>query len=295
MARLTDRQRREFKELGFLVLRDAVDPDDVAAAREAVWDAIPYDADDYEGLVEAPTRFENVMGDIEDREPFAAINDRLFEYAEALVGEGVLEPPGDGMQIAPRFPEGDAPHHPWAKQPRDLNSHIDGYGADYSLGDEIGHSALFGVVYFDRVRPTGGGFTVWPGSHWNVGEYFRTHALEAGKGGVAGMDDGAWDYDAARSDQFDPVELWGDAGTVVLAHYKIEHCGGVNLSPDARLAGIKRFSQEDGDAMKREAAADIWRGWPAMADVEVGPHAYPREVADEDEDASTVEVIERRE
>lgn len=291
-------EKRQFKELGFITIRDAIDPDVIEEARSIIWDAMPMEPGEYEPLDMDPEQVYQQMGEMPTMEPFDAINQALHEYAEELIGEGelVAPSPGEGAQIALRFPQGEAPHHPEATQPSDLHGHIEGYGHDYQMGGEIQYGSLIGGVYLNQVRPMGGGFTVWPGSHWTAAEYFETHSLESGRGGLPAIgEDGNWDYDRKRSDQFDPFEITGDAGTVFLAHYKLEHTGGVNLSPKVRMSMIRRFQRRDAEGDQRDAAANPFKYWPAMQDVELNPTMDPLKVTpEEDESAATVDVIERR-
>lgn len=290
----TEEQRREFKELGFLTLRDAIDESVVEEARTALQNAVPSDREEYESLSDDPDAIKKQINQIQSAEPFNRINEALYEYADALVGGDELAPPGDGTQIALRYPEPEGPHDPASKQPRDLHGHLDGYRAGYELGDKIEYATVFGIVYLDRVRPMGGGFTVWPGSHWNVAEYFETHSLESGRGGIPGFtDEGEWDYDTKRHEQFDPFEITGDAGTVILAHYKLEHTGGVNLGDSIRMSALRRFRRADAQEDKRDAASNIWKYWPAMQDVEVSEKMRNPRVTDTG-DTEIVDIVEKR-
>jgi len=264
--RLGSRRKREFKRQGFLIVEDGIDRELALRARDQVYEAIPEDPDDYEALVEGG----GSMDGIADPTPFEAINDRLFDYGERLVGEGALAPlSGHGLTL--RYPSGTPPWSPAADQLTDTRSHIDGHGGTYRRGDEVGYFTCFAMVYLDRVPPQTGGFTVWPGSHLDAGEYYQDHARSAGYMGTMGRDpDGGWDYGQERSDQFDGFEIHGDPGTVIVAHQQLEHCGGVNNSRRVRISNIKRLSRADADEIDTDRAyRDVWQYWPAMREIEI--------------------------
>ena len=297
VEQISDAQKREFKELGFLVIRDGIEADLVREASDVMWDAMPHAKDDHEAILDPDTPSPSgIQDDMETNEPIAEINERLHAYGEQLVGEGTLQDPGDRTHLALRYPKGVRSNDPRAPQvSSDLNSHIDGWGNEFELDeDEVGYNTMFAIAYLDRVRPQGGGFTVWPGSHWTAGEYFQSHSLKSGKGGVPGItEEGRWDYEIKRSDQADGFELWGDAGTVILAHYKLEHSAGINLSPNVRSAAITRLSRPDGDEIKHEAAKDIWKYWPAMQEVDVYP-GFEESVIEEQPSGGPTYILEQR-
>jgi len=268
MVSFTDSERRSFARNGFLVREDLLSAEVVDDARAAVVDAMdadPRDPDDvigggYEVAVEGV-----------DQPPLTAIAEALFPAAEALVGEGVLEPPSAGMQVAVDFPDDDAaePVH----GPKAVEGHLDGYAA-FDENPEVTTFQLGAAIYLDDVAPRGGGFTVWPGSHRAAAAYFEDHALETVGGKpnnsqlpATGENPGEWDYDRRLHEQRDPYEVAGSAGTVVLWHGLLTHTAGINTGERARLAGIKRFAREDVEDVRSEAASNLFEYWPAMAGV----------------------------
>jgi hypothetical protein len=119
----SEKERRDFKRLGFLTIRDGVDADLIEEAREMIEDdALPETQAELEAVTEAHEAGESVALDVEGRgvklkpdsrsiladapteEPFRTINEQVYEYAEALVGEGQLEPPDAHARIPLRFP-----------------------------------------------------------------------------------------------------------------------------------------------------------------------------------------------
>ncbi|QLH78198.1 phytanoyl-CoA dioxygenase family protein [Halosimplex rubrum] len=268
MVSFSDSERRAFARNGFLVREDLLSPGLVDDARAAVVDAMDADPDDPEALIGAG--YEVALEGVEQA-PLTAIAEALFPAAEALVGEGVLAPPGAGMQVALEFPDGDAADP--AHGPKTVDGHLDGYAA-FDENPEVTTFQLGAAVYFDDVPPRGGGFTVWPGSHRVAAEYFGDHALESVGGKptnselpATGEAPDEWDYDRRLHDQRDPYEVAGSAGTVVLWHGLLTHAAGINTGERVRMAGIERFAREDIDDVRRDAASNLFEYWPAMAGV----------------------------
>jgi len=286
-ALFDEQDRREFKRNGFLVLPGLLDDDLVADARETIaGDDTPdsgaelqrmMDADDDELEIDVEGRRVKTFGGADGgvciasavhEEPFRTINERVFEYAEALVGEGQLAPPDASTRITLRFPNHEDLLAPDAEQPGDLGTHIDGINA--TSGDLV---TIGAAIYVDRVQPRGGGFTVWPGSHRLAGRYFETldpdDYAEAG-GGLPRWTGDGWDHDGQLRDQYDPIEVSGSAGTVTLWHGHMEHSGGVSLSPGrTRMALFSRFRLSEDLYDIELVAPDPFYGWTGMEDVDV--------------------------
>jgi hypothetical protein len=282
MSLLTHEQRREFKRSGFLVVDGVLDDELVTQAREAVLaDHVPESWDHLEEMIDTPE--EDLPLDAEGRnvkmhsgdfkmtyheEAFARINEQLYPYAEELVGEGRLTDPSDTGRIVLRFPQPDTLTTPDAEQAGEINSHIDGV----NVGSRM---PTFGAaIYLNRIQPRGGGFTVWPGSHHLVGKYYREAAgdIYDGSGGIPALNaDGTWTDDRQLSEQFDPIEVHGDPGTVVLWHGHMEHTGGINLSPGTvRIGQFTRYRLREelyDDAM--DYARHPFHYWEGLRDIDL--------------------------
>jgi len=261
---LTTSQKSEFARQGFLVVRDAAPADAVKAAREQVWDAIEEEPDEPEAW--GDNRSVSAPEDIENPEPFRELNESLYEHCAALVGDSLRDPADASAQLALRFPSGEL-GATGGKQLNDVSSHVDGFlDVEDGEGDVVPHT-VNASLYLDRVEPYGGGFTVWPGSHIDVCRYMEEEGLQAAKRGVPAPDGrGGWG-DASRDDAFDPLELTGNAGDVVLWHGRLEHEGGINHSPNLRMAHIKRFFHEDGERIQEERPGEPFAGWDGMEGV----------------------------
>jgi ectoine hydroxylase-related dioxygenase (phytanoyl-CoA dioxygenase family) len=262
---LSEQQRRRFKRDGYLVVTDALDDDLVEEGRETLAAAVPEDIDDPDDVVGEGGR----SPEPDATAPFGAINDRLYDYATALVGDELVAPDVSHLQFALRYPRDLrlGAHHDRTPS----FGHLDAYGPGFRDEGEYGGFTVGATVYFDDVVERGGGFTVWPGSHWVAADYYADHSVESpGYHGhlPAIDDDGGWDYTRRLDEQARSHEIAAPGGSVILWHNKLTHAAGVNQSPNVRIAGIQRFSRHDHDEIKRDAADKPFKYWPALEEVE---------------------------
>lgn len=261
---LDQEQRREFGQQGYLVLEDAIDQELIEEGRELIWNEIPESPDNPEELVGVGSR----TPDVPTEEPFMTIKRQLFEFGAELVGDSLVAPDSPHMQLALRYPRELRLSEHLDRKP--THGHLDGFGPGYKKTGQYSSWMVAGVVYFDDVVSGGGGFTVWPGTHWVAADYFSNHALNTpGYGGPlpAIDDDGGWDRNHTISDQVRSRELNYDAGTVILWHNKIYHTTGVNQSENIRMAGITRFSREDQDEIYEDAADKPLKYWDGVPEI----------------------------
>lgn len=271
---LSPDQRREFKRSGFLVLPGALDTETISAARESVWSGIPEDRDDRSTW--EPGAYRNAREEVADADALRAVDEAVHPYIEDLLADVELPAPGRLMQVQLRFPSGNELTDPTAAQPTDRTGHVDGFG-QYSRTGTVGYTTTAGVVYLDEVPPRGGGFTVWPGSHRVLSDFFDEYPPEAlgelGSRPPAITPDG-WNLGRRLQDQLDPFEITGPAGTLVLWHGKLLHTAGVHHGPNVRMAAIPRYRPPDPDAVKRPVAAEIWRLWDGFDELSL-PRVSP--------------------
>jgi hypothetical protein len=277
MTALTEADVRAFRRNGFLVVEDAVDAAVCERAREAVWAAVPEEPDDVAALraAESPGNFGHQRAgrnELEETlptaEPFEAMLDAVFPYAEALVGAGNLPEPGADLPetdclhstaVNPvvRYPAADTtwddPNGSDANPPieAELSPHVDG------LGNET-PSTLIVVVLFDRIYPRDGGFTLWPGSHRLVTDWLADNPTET-------IDPLPEAVAEATGPGF---EVSGSAGTAVVAHNKTLHAAGPLYGDRPRMAAIANLSRTDIDEMGAEYTSDPWAYWDGVRDVE---------------------------
>ena len=262
---LSDQQRRQFVRDGYLVIEDGIDRELVDAAFEQIVDAVPEDVDDPEQLRGVGFR----SPDVDAADEFAAINDQLYAYGRALVGEKLQEP-GPSPMLKLEYPKELRLSTHLDRRPH--TGHLDGFGPGFKQTGQYTGFGIAGNVYFDDVPERGGGFTVWPGSHWVAADYFSEYALNTpGQGGQlpAIDDDGGWDRSRSMSDQLRSRELNAPAGTVTLWHNKLTHTAGVNQSDRIRMAGITRMRRTDHDEILEDAADKPFKYWDGVADLDV--------------------------
>jgi hypothetical protein len=277
---LSDAQKREFKQNGFIIVNNAINVDLITWARDTVWDSLPEDPDDINMLLqnENPGIMADDVGGVylldevlSTGKPMKAILQQARLYAEELVGENVLAEPradlpetclhNEGVNPIVRYPK---PHVDWSDpNGTDKNSpyygdagkHVDGYGGDPTRVWSIGATVLL-----DHVQPRGGGTLVWPGSHRLMGEYFSEHSVDS------------LDNNSLPQVEFgEPFEVTGDPGTLLLWHNKLIHTGATNYSPRPRVAAFARLSRADIDEVKEDASGNIWKYWEGMEDISISP------------------------
>lgn len=249
---LTDAQKREFVEEGFLVIPQAIPTEMVEAARRAVNHSIGYVGQGGENLennrsaffcaelLEAP-----VILDLYNQSPVMTI-------AEELMGQGNVQPVVRAKPY-PRFPL------PVGEVPPEPGGHIDGIGNGFNgtaKGDYKRGFTAFAVIYLaDVLQPYSGNFTVWPKSHRFFADYFQREGHQVLANGVPRLE-----MPEA------PIMVTANAGDLILAHHQLFHAGGPNASPDVRLAVIARLQHKDVAEIGYDAYTDIWREWPGLHD-----------------------------
>ena len=138
--------------------------------------------------------------------------------------------------------------------------HIDGIptpnnGMD---GDELRpFTMLLGVFLSDVVADFSGNFTVWPGSHLLLAEYFAKRGERARREGMPAIPLGQ------------PKQLLCKAGDVVLCHYNLAHGAAVNTSDFDRYAVFFRFTHrtfdrdvyQDAPQTEWKHLTKIWTDW----------------------------------
>ena len=207
MAFLTDDDRAFFKENGYLTRTDLLSQEQIDTARDALWEGIEADRDDPNSWVGAGPRVPVPSSHPAIRS--TVMESAVFEVTEELVGKGQLTPGAPGPHLV--FPSGDN------EGTMPVHGHLDGYYTPTN-GVPEGTVGIFHVgttIYVEDIEPRGGGFTLWPGTHQQAAEYFRTHSLLSVPGG-------------SSKDLFElpeALEVTGLAGTVCLWHGQLMHSG----------------------------------------------------------------------
>lgn len=250
---LSNEQKQEFYEQGYLKIPGAVPPSMVDEARKAMnysIGAVGQTGEDAEAFKVAAycheLRGEPLMTDLFNRTG-------VMDAAECLIGKGKVLP-CENVQMAMRFPtilDDDVP------EPR---GHLDGLGNGkngMAKGVYRRGFTAFAVIYLADVPEMDcGNFTVWPGSHRFFEDYFQTNGHEVLMEGTPKVD---FPHPA--------VQVTGKAGDAVIAHHQMVHTGGPNASPDIRYAVITRLRHVDCEANGIEVYTDIWREWDGVRDL----------------------------
>jgi len=172
----------------------------------------------------------------------------VYELAEELTSSGSLQPVEQG-QIALRFPTPGRGR----KQP---GGHIDGIpngengvpeGTIYSF------TTLVGIPLSLVDRDFAGNFTVWPGSHLKLQEWFQSHRL------IDLLETGL-----PRLDYGPPHQVQWEPGDVIFAHHQTVHGIAPNLSPNIRYACFYRLHHVQHDQLREKVVSDIWREYDGV-------------------------------
>jgi len=248
---LTPEQIREFYDRGYVKIPGAISKTMVDTARQAVNHSIgtlgPNGEDMSKHRAAQFCRDLNgapVIMDLFNASP-------VISLAESLMGEGNLQKPIRGAQVAPRFPTviGEVPPEP--------RGHLDGMGTGTNgmpKGVYRRGFTAFAVIYLaDVPEPYSGNFTVWPGSHRFFENYLKREGLEILSNGTPRVDlpEG-------------PDMVTGNAGDLIIAHHQMIHTGGPNASPNIRYAAIARLRHIDCEKNGNEGFQDIWREFPCV-------------------------------
>jgi hypothetical protein len=217
---LGDGDKARFARDGFVILRGAIPPEQVRAARAVIAASLEKDESHGRMLEQLQSTFcadsvahPDIVGLLEPLRPAIA---ELFGTAEA--------PVADGAQIALRFPQlrsiGDERH----------GFHLDGYpaGANGIPAGTIFRNTLLAGVYLTPLRgPDRGNFVVWPGSHrlfarhlrdLDAPRHLREHGAEPLLAKIRALECGP------------PLQVEVEAGDAVLAHHLLGHGAADNFS-----------------------------------------------------------------
>ena len=250
---LTQEQKLEFVDKGYLKFENAVPQDLIAKARRAMNHSIGevgLGGEDLEnnrsGYHCAELCDQSVISDLFN-------TPAIMEIFEDLMGEGNVQPI-EWAKPYPRFPL------PLGEEAKEPGGHIDGTGSGTNgtaKGDYNRGFTAFSVVYLaDVPEPYSGNFTVWPGSHRAMETHFKDVGHEVLSNGMP------------KIDLPEPaVMVTGKAGDLVVAHHAMVHGACQNASPNTRLAVIARPKHVNVDALGKDAYIDIWAEWSGVQDV----------------------------
>jgi hypothetical protein len=128
---------------------------------------------------------------------------------------------------------------------------------------------LIATTYLHDVAPGGGGLLVWPGSHEDLYPIFDSK-LEF-------MASPAYEAILKRHRSYDPVELTGKAGDVILIHHRLLHAPSLNTGERIRFAMFSDYLSPDFVSLCRQKpASDAWEDMPGLRGHTSSPAPRPR-------------------
>jgi hypothetical protein len=138
--------------------------------------------------------------------------------------------------------------------------HIDGIPTPHNgvQGDELSPFTMLAGVFLSEVAADfAGNFTVWPGSHLRLEQYFRERGRKSLREGMPQIPLGS------------SVQLRGSPGDVVFCHYQLAHAAAVNISGNDRYAVFFRLWLQEIHPghnpgyreIRWQHLTHIWTGW----------------------------------
>ena len=239
MEVIDEAKLREFAECGYLLLRGVVPRDLIDDASRSIDDLIAQQPPPMGAHGPYFPRVTNV-------ETFLPLllRSSAFALAESLVGVGRLTIPREA-QVALNIP----PHlH------RPGGPHLDGVSITEPDGRPGTFTLLAGVLITDQPRPDMGNLWVWPGTHLTHAALFR----EQGPDGL--MASGGYPDIALP----EPIQILGQAGDLLLAHYLLGHNIGGNVSSVTRRAVYFRLKLADHVAHWPTSLQEAWRDFDVV-------------------------------
>jgi len=147
----------------------------------------------------------------------------------------------------------------------DEDWHIDGFTkSDHSQSFETAYdfTVLLGIYLSDNVNKFGGNFTVFPGAHLSMQEYFCTC-------GPSELMHSGFAHPQKVLSLKNSLQIQARAGDVIVAHSSLPHTTAPNVTQDTRRVVFFRMvsaqrgkSKNHGDLLYR--LLNIWSEWPLL-------------------------------
>jgi hypothetical protein len=254
---LTTADIEHFAEHGYIIKRGFLDERAASEAAEVSWQFMP------EGMGRDPKTWQGEVSDcrgtlnISDRfglvkfrhkihpdptlKAVSIRNPTLMAAAEQLLGKGRVAPPRRFRGVYPIFP---TPEH--AGTP--VNAHLDVTTEAFKL--------TYSVYLVDN-PPGGGGLTVWPGTH-----RLLHYACARNSSRQGDINTKSFRRLFNLLNQFDPLEIPGRAGDVIIMHYRLLHAASLNTIADrVRLALYFNVATNDVEFAEGVPSENLWDGW----------------------------------
>lgn len=220
---LTDSDKRQFIENGYVYIRDAFAAEDAHAMCDFLWTQMPPEPDDPSTWTEATQHIEDSF----DHGPFARMfSSRLLSAIDEVIGKDRYHVPEGVGWFAISFPGLDAP-----RPPEDRWWHLDIDAAGPIHVDlrqtDVRRQALVVIPVLSEIEPKGGGTLLAAGTHRTVAR--ALHDAEPN-----GLDRSEL-REIALSARHDVHEVNGKPGDAVLTHSWLLHARGPNLGTRVRF------------------------------------------------------------
>ena len=242
-ALLTEKDITHFKEQGFVVLPDLIDPEHVEAWNEQFWNHVA-------AVPDNPTSWpDNYVIEGFSTDPLFGHLPQMNQVVEQLGGNQFAG--GGGSMLV---------HWPRSEGHWDMpaNGHIDGYGP----GGWSGGFMLGATAYLEDVEEEGGAFIYWPQSHLTTHQYFLEHPSHI-DGSFTEREDWKernWGVFSDLSPQ-GPEQFTAQAGDVIFWHCFLCHTGSTNIRRRPRLGLFSRWHHTDREQMRYDVSEDLWKYW----------------------------------
>jgi ectoine hydroxylase-related dioxygenase (phytanoyl-CoA dioxygenase family) len=237
---LSDSQKLEFIENGFLVVRNAVPQELISRALRSINSAMGASLDEGRNGFQSGSYVPDLCGSPVITDLVNATN--VFPMVESLVGEGYVAV-ADRGQIALRFPM-------FTDDPPPLRGHIDGQwgkNPEVPVGDfGPNFTVLVGVMLSELSEQYAGNFTVWPATHELYAKHFQKHGADAFLKGIR------------KIASPPPIQIEGKSGDTIFAHSLLAHCAAPNLAQSIRYALFFRMKSKTRDRFSGRRLTDPW-------------------------------------
>lgn len=262
---LTREDIEHFAEYGYIVKRGLLDRDIANEAAEISWQNMPEGFDrnpaswhgqtvsDCRGTLDVSERFGLVKfrHKIHPHPTLKAIsieNPDLMGAAHQLLGEGRVSKPRRFRGIYPIFP---TPEHTGTP----VNAHLDVTTEAFKLTYS---------VYLADIPSGGGPLTVWPGTH-----RLLHYACARNSSHFKDINTKSFRRLFAELNQYAPVEIPGQAGDVIIMHYRLLHAASLNtIENHVRLAMYFNVATNDVEFAEGVPSDDLWEGWEGVRAVD---------------------------
>lgn len=237
---LTTAQIQFFKNNGYLILDNFIDPPIVERWQEAIYRCFGVGSEDED--------LSRGKGEDFKFTPESTLGNHLHlsKVLKQLIG-GTSEFASEDLLII-RPTSGQE----WSMPGK---GHIDRFLPSYRVRFMLGLT-----TYAFEVLPKGGGTIIWPKSHLTNWEYFQAFpGHHYGNGPEAGT--GPVHERLTQRAPCEPIEFTAKPGTVLLWHSFMLHTASMNFNQTPRMGVFCRWGQPLQPEQPRETFCDIWENW----------------------------------